>query len=196
MNKTLIIHNEQCKDILNINSCQLNDYRKRFFFTTLNPIIIQSTIENNLCFIKCSFELFNSETFHQISIHRPLHLDLSIQLLNQTSIIIPRTHISLYQCERMAFNCTSCLQLDPSLGCIWCNNMCMFKNQTITNQLICSNNRECLSPIIQTIEPLLLPINGGTLVTIKGEHFNLFNLSIYLADVPCQLIEEESSNNK
>jgi hypothetical protein len=69
----------------------------------------------------------------------------------------------------------------------------MFKNQTIIN---CPNNQECLIPIIQTIEPVLLPIHGGTLMTIKGKHFDLFNLSIQLADVPCQLIEEESSNNK
>ncbi|CAF3086708.1 unnamed protein product [Rotaria sp. Silwood2] len=97
----------------------------------------------------------------------------------------------------MALNCTSCLQLDPSFSCIWCNNMCMFKNQTtITNKLICPNSQECLSPIIETIEPLLLPMNGGTLVTIKGNHFDLFNLSIYLADIPCHLIEEESSNTK
>ena len=70
--------------------------------------------------------------------------------------------------------------------------MCIFKNQSIK----CLNNQECLSPIIQTIEPLILPINGGTLVTIKGKYFDLFDLSIYIADIPCQLIEEESSNNK
>ncbi|CAF3358682.1 unnamed protein product [Rotaria sp. Silwood1] len=195
-NKTLIIHNEQCNENININSCQLNDYFKRFLFTSINSTFIKSTNENHLCLLECSFELSNSENFHQILFHRPIHLDLSIQFTNKTSFIIPRTHISLYHCERMALNCTSCLQLDPSFDCIWCNNMCMFKNQTITNKLICPNSQECLSPIIETIEPLLLPMNGGTLVTIKGNHFDLFNLSIYLADVPCYLIEEESSNNK
>jgi hypothetical protein len=60
----------------------------------------------------------------------------------------------------------------------------------------CFNNQECLSPIIQKIEPLTLPIHGGTIVTIKGKYFDLFHLSIYIADIPCQLIEEESSNNK
>jgi hypothetical protein len=189
-NKTLVVHIEQCKENLNINSCQLTDYRKRFLFVSTNVVFIQSTDENDLCLLKCSFELSN---FDQISFHRPLHLDLSIQFQNNTSVIIPRTHISLYQCERLALNCTSCLQLDPSYSCIWCNNMCMFKNQTIMN---CLNNSECLTPIIQTIEPLLLPINGGTLVTIKGKHFDLFNLSIHLADIPCQLIQEESSDNK
>ncbi|CAF0806289.1 unnamed protein product [Adineta steineri] len=194
--KNLIIHMEECNEELNISSCQLNDNRKRLKFTSLNPTFIRSTNENHLCFIKCSFDLINSEKFSQISFHRPLHLDLSIELVNKTSIIIPRTHISLYDCERMGFNCTSCLQLDPSFGCIWCNNMCMFKNQTSKNQLNCPQSQECLLPIIQDIEPLLLPMNGGTLVTIKGKNFDLFNISISLIDVPCLLIEEESSNNK
>jgi len=68
----------------------------------------------------------------------------------------------------------------------------MFKNQSVQ----CSNNQECLLPIIQKIEPFILPMNGGTLVTIKGKHFNLVHLSINIADIPCQLIEEESSHNK
>lgn len=195
-NKTLIIHIEQCNEELNINSCQLNDHRKRLIFISSNPIFIKSTNEKHLCLLKCSFELINSNNGHQISFHRPLHLDLSIQFLNETSLVIPRTHVSLYSCERMGLNCTSCIQLDPSFDCIWCNNMCMFKNQTIRNQLICPHNEECLLPVIQEIEPLILPMNGGTLVTIKGQHFDLFNLSIHLVDIPCQLIEEESSNTK
>jgi hypothetical protein len=68
----------------------------------------------------------------------------------------------------------------------------MLKNQSIK----CLDNPECLSPIIQKIEPLILPINGGTLVTIKGKHFDLFQLTIQIADIPCQLIDEESSSNK
>ncbi len=190
----LTVHIEQCTENFYINSCQLNDYRKRFVFFSTNSIILKSPNENHLCLLKCSFQLTNFDHFHQISFHRPLHLDLSIEFTNQTSMIIPRTHISLYHCERLALNCTSCLQLDPSYGCIWCNNMCMFQNHT--NQTTCINNHECLSPVIETVEPLLLPINGGTLVTIKGKHFDLFNLSIHLVDVPCRLIEEDSSNNK
>jgi hypothetical protein len=187
---------EQCHQGLNISSCQLNDYRKRLVFISSNPILIKPTNENHLCLLKCSFELTNSNNDHQISFHRSLHLDLSIQFLNETSLTIPRTHISLYHCERMGLNCTSCLQLDPSFGCIWCNNMCMFKNQTIRNQLICPHSEECLLPFIQEIEPLVLPMNGGTLVTIKGQNFDLFNLSVHLVDVPCHLIDEDSSTNK
>ena len=70
----------------------------------------------------------------------------------------------------MALNCTSCLQLNPSYGCIWCNNMCMFKNQSVK----CADNQKCLVPIIQMIEPVILPTQGGTLMTIKE------NILIYL----------------
>jgi len=189
IDKTFNIHIEQCNQYLNIISCQLYDHRKRFLITTFNRILIRSNNETNFCLLKC---LFQQSNLHQIPFYRSLNLQLSIQYSNKTTAIIPHTHISLYHCEHLALNCTSCLQLNPSYDCIWCNNRCIFKNQSIK----CSNKQECLLPIIQKIEPLILPINGGTLVTIKGKYFNLFHLSIDIADIPCQLIEEESSNNK
>ncbi len=145
-NKTLTIQMEQCDENLNVDSCQLNDHRKRFLFFSINAKFIKSSNDDHLCLLDCSFQLSDIDNFHQVSFHRPLHLELSIQFTNKTSVIIPRTHISLYHCERMGLNCTSCLQLDPSYGCVWCNNMCMFKNQT--DQFTCLNNQECLSPVI------------------------------------------------
>ncbi|CAF3432092.1 unnamed protein product [Rotaria socialis] len=192
VDKTFIVHIEQCNQSVNISSCYLYDHRKRFSLFESNPVLIRSVNENNLCLLICSFQWSNSKNFNQISFHRPLNLYLSIQFSNKTISMIPHTPISLYHCEHMALNCTSCLQLDPSYECTWCNNMCMFKNQSRT----CSTNSECLMPIIHTIEPLILPMNGGTLVTMKGKYFDLFGLSIQIADVPCQLIEQESSTNK
>jgi hypothetical protein len=189
VNKTFIIHLEQCNQLSNINSCELYDYRKRISLIESNPILTRSVNDHDLCLLKCSFQWSNSP---QISFHRSLKLHLSIQFSNKTTIVIPHTHISLYDCERMALNCTSCIQLNPSYGCIWCNNMCMLKTQSMK----CSNNQKCLLPMIEMIEPLILPINGGTLVTIKGKYFDLFNLSISIADVPCLLIDEESSHEK
>ncbi len=186
---TLIIHIEQCNPLLNIHSCQLYDHRKRLSLTALNPLLIPSTNQTNSCLLKCFFQWLNTP---QITFHHPLNLHLSIEYSNQTISIIPNTQISLYQCKHLALNCSTCLQLNPSYGCIWCDNQCMLKNQSIK----CLDNPECLPPIIQKIEPLILPINGGTLVTIKGKHFDLFQLAIQIADIPCQLIDEESSSNK
>ena len=196
-NQTLTIDFDQCEEIFNVDNCQLNDYRQRLSFVSKSVDLQSASNQSKLCKLKCSFDLSkSSETFNGIQFHRPLHLNLTIQLSNETIVSLSRSHISLYQCESMALNCTSCLQLDPSFGCIWCNNMCMLKNQTIAQKMICSQQQECLTPTIQTIEPLILPISGGTIITIKGKHFNLFNLSIIVADVPCQLIEGESSNEK
>ena len=192
--RTLVVHIEECDDNFMVDSCQLNDYRKRFTFFSTNSILHKSIYDDHLCLLECLFQLSNVDHSHPLPLHRPIHLDLSVEFFNKTSVIVPRTHLSLYHCERLALNCTSCLQLDSSYGCIWCNNMCMFRNQT--NQLTCPNNQECLTPVIESIEPLLLPINGGSLVTIKGKHFDLFNLSIHLVDIPCQVLEEESSENK
>lgn len=194
--RSLAVHFEQCYDGLNVQSCRLTDYRKRFIFPSSNATVVPSTDESHLCFIHCSFELKGSDTVPQPAFHRPLHLDLSLQLPNDTAMTIPRSHIALYQCERLALNCTSCLQLDASFGCIWCNNACMLKNQTVRDRLVCPHSQECLVPVVDDVEPLLLPMNGGTLVTIKGKNFDLFNLTIQLVDVPCALIEEESSTDK
>lgn len=183
---TFQIHIEQCDQSMIINSCQLYDQHKRFVLKTFNPILIN---EQNFCLLKC---LFKKSNFQQMKFYRSLNLHLSIEFSNKTTSIIPNTQISLYHCEHLALNCTSCLQLNPSYGCIWCNNQCSFKNQSIK----CLNNQECLTPIIEKIQPLILPTNGGTIVTIKGKNFDLFQLSIYIGNVPCQLIEDESSNNK
>lgn len=191
LNHTLTIHIEQCDENLTIHSCQLNDYRKRFISYSTKSIVLPSKIDDHLCVIQCSFEL--NHLSHLI-FHRPLNLDLSLEFANQTLLTLPRTHVSLYDCTRLASNCSSCLQLDPSYGCIWCNNMCLLKNHA--EHLTCLNQQECLTPIIESIEPLILPMNGGSLVTIKGKYFDLFNLSILLADIPCHVIDGESSNTK
>ena len=196
INKTMTIHLEQCQQITDVHSCQLNAHRKRIAFLSSNATLVRLPGEDDLCLLQCSFELSDADNTQKLAFQRPLHLDLSIQLPNDTSLTVPRTHISLYHCERMALNCTSCLNLEPAFGCTWCNNVCMLKNQTISKQLTCSNEGECLSPVIHTVEPLYLPTHGGTFVTIVGKHFDLFNVSIDLADIPCRLVEEESTTQK
>lgn len=195
-NQTLIIHFDQCDQPFDVNFCQLNDYRKRLQFLSSTATWMKIPNVAHLCLLKCAFELIQTQNLHPMVFHRPLHLDLSVQSSNETLISIPRSHTSLYHCERMALNCTSCSQLDSSFGCVWCNNRCMLKSEATTQEISCVNRRECLVPIIDSVEPLLLPINGGTMVTIHGKHFDLFNLTITLADVPCRLIREESSNDK
>lgn len=189
INKTFEIHIEQCDESININSCQLHDHHKRFLIKTSNPILFRSKREKTYCLLKC---LFQENDFQQIKFYRQINLQLSIEYLNKTKTIIPNTNISLYHCEHLASNCTSCSQLNPLFNCIWCNNRCSFKNQSIK----CLNNHQCLSPVIENIEPMILPINGGTIVTIKGKYFDLYQLSSYIGNIPCQLIEEESSNNR
>lgn len=189
---SFVIHIEQCTESTNISSCHLYDHQQHFSLMELNPILTRSTNENHLCSLQCLFQWSNSNSFQHISFHQPLKLHLSIQSSNKAISTIAGSDISLYHCEHMALNCTSCLQLDPSYNCSWCNNMCMLRSQSER----CSMNQECLLPIIQTVDPLVLPMNGGTLVTIKGKHFDLYELSIHVADVPCQLIEEESSHKQ
>ncbi|CAF1468637.1 unnamed protein product, partial [Adineta ricciae] len=192
VNKTFTIYIEQCNQSLSVESCMLSDRRQRFLLTESNPILTRLENESDLCLLKCSFRWSNYEDSHRISFNRPFKLDLAIRFSNEISFVVPHTQISLYRCERLATNCTSCLRLDPSFGCIWCHNQCMYKNESMK----CASNQHCSIPRIQTIEPLFLPMKGGTLVGIQGEYFDLFNVSVRIAGIACQMIPEESSSKK
>jgi len=189
VDKIFEIHIEQCQPSMNIKSCQLFDHRKRFLLTTNRFELIRSIDEQHFCLLKCSFHWTNSPRF---IFHRSMNLHFALEFLDQTTSIIPHTHISLYSCSHLAVNCTSCLQLNPSYGCTWCNNQCMLRNQSMK----CLDNHQCSLPIIEQIEPRILPLAGGSLVTIQGKYFDLFQTSIHVADVPCLIIEEESSDTK
>lgn len=189
IDKTLIIHIEECHRSLSIHSCRLNDHRKRLGLVAYNPVIMRSDNSSMTCLLKCAFQWSNSS---HIFFHRPLNLRLSIEFSNETISIIPNTHISLYRCEHLASNCSSCLQLNPAYGCTWCNNQCIGKNHTRK----CLNHRRCSSPIVEKIDPLILPLHGGTLVTITGKHFDVVQSTVQLANIPCRIVEEESTENR
>ena len=189
VDKTLFIHIEDCHQSLSIDSCRLNDHRKRLALIAYNPVLMRSDNSSTSCSLKCVFQWSNSS---QIFFHRPLNLRLSIEFSNETISMISNTHISLYRCEHLASNCSSCLQLNPSYGCTWCNNQCLFKNHTRK----CSDHHRCSSPIVEKIDPLILPMHGGTLVTIIGKHFDVSQSTIHLANIPCRIVEEESTENR
>lgn len=192
VDRTIIVHLEQCDRTIDVQSCQLYDRRQRFLLTDSNPAVVRSVKENSLCFLQCSFRWANYQSTYRLPSHRPLKLDMAVTFSNDVVAVLPHTHISLYRCERLAQNCTSCVHLDPAFGCVWCRNQCMLKNESVN----CAVNQECQLPVIRSIEPLAMPLNGGTLVTIHGKHFDLFDLSVHIAGIPCQLIEEESSREK
>ena len=185
---TLTIHVEQCHRSLEIQSCRLTNDQKRFIAIDSDPRVTSFDHQDNLCLLSCSFKATDDSQDYE----QPFPLDLSIQFANQTSLAVPHTHLSLYHCARLALNCTSCLELDPSYRCIWCNNICMLNEPIVS----CANKQQCVQPLIQSIDPAILPVNGGSLVTIQGNHLDLVNVSIQLAGVPCQFNAEESTNEK
>ena len=189
---TFTIHIELCYPSLDVQSCQLSDSVEHFALVALNPTMTRSNGHNASCSLKCPFQWPTHNHSAALDYHRPFNVDLSIHFSNQTVAKVPQSSINLYSCEGLASNCTSCLQLDPSFACVWCHNRCQFNNSTVK----CTNHRQCFTAVIQTIEPVLLPISGGTLVTIHGKYFDLAGLSIDISGVPCQLIDEESSNEK
>lgn len=70
-------------------------------------------------------------------------------------------------------DCSICLNLNPKFGCSWCSNQCTFSEQ-------CRNAKAmiCPPPRIDLIHPLSGPIQGGTLITVKGS-----NLGVILDEI-------------
>ena len=189
---TFTVHIEPCQPSVDVQSCQLSSRVEHFALIASNPTMIRSTVHNASCSLKCPFRWSTHNHSAPFEHQRPFDVELSIQFSNQTVTKVPQSKMNLYSCEGMSSNCTTCLQLDPSFACVWCHNRCQFNNSTVK----CTNHRQCFTAVIQTIEPMLLPISGGTLVTIHGKYFDVTGLSIDIAGVPCQLIDEESSNEK
>ena len=189
-NATLTVLIDQCNEALKFSSCQLRNAQHEFVSIAENPILNQSNDPTEPCQLICSFQLENHTGDDRLSYKRPFNLDLTIHFPDHTTQIVPQTKIYFYDCKHLAFNCTSCTQLNAHYGCIWCGNMCKFKGSDPN----CTRNERCRMGKIRTVEPTLLPISGGTLVTIQGKDFDLEHLSIDIAGVPCLLIEEESSS--
>ncbi|CAF1028809.1 unnamed protein product, partial [Didymodactylos carnosus] len=202
---------EQCNNnnsIINlqkINYCMLRDFRKRSSLITKQYKLIQvETNGDDLCLLTCRFK---STDYHQqqqqqhMLARKPLNLELSLYLANN-SLLIPKyystSQIQMYKCEKMAYNCSLCLNLHASYNCVWCKNGCHLSgtvcDKTVTRQQL------CIPPQIETIKPINYPTNGGTLVTITGKYLTTITndspIDIQLAGIKCELIREESTSHK
>ncbi|VDK63949.1 unnamed protein product [Anisakis simplex] len=76
----------------------------------------------------------------------------------------------------MGSDCSTCLSLDQKWGCIWCDNACSHLSQCIapSDQLVShSADALCPKPFIESFEPKSGPLEGGTLVEIRGRELGI-----------------------
>lgn len=99
---------------------------------------------------------------------------------------------TVYRCELLGKDCSSCLNLRTThneYNCKFCGNKCQFGETCILPVEI-----SCPPPDIENIHPLSGPIQGGTLVTITGVNlgieFSQVEDAVMIGTLKCDAIEE------
>ncbi|CAF0887075.1 unnamed protein product, partial [Didymodactylos carnosus] len=154
--------------------CHLNNIT-----TTLSRRVNETSI---ICPFVTLPELTSNEQIFELS----LSLNVSDVNHDQRTIGIavqPPVQLMLYRCD-LYDTCQQCHQ-QPS--CSWCQGHC-------AKSIMCNNRREiCTSLFIDDIQPLQIPVGGGSLITItlksnQPEQQQVFVTEITLVNIPCQIV--------
>lgn len=103
--------------------------------------------------------------------------------------------VKMYKCDSMADTCGLCLTMDEIYNCGWCENKCSIKSQCDALFKWFPNTEICRGVRITNFLPSKGPVEGGTLLTIKGENLGKTFLDIKrgvtVAGAHCEPIESQ-----
>lgn len=100
-------------------------------------------------------------------------------------------HVTLFNCSVGRSDCSRCRTADSKYSCVWCGGLvksrCVYKYS-------CSDEvqQSCPAPVINFVDPVSGPVEGGTVVTISGSNLGQraedIQSSVTVAGVPCHVI--------
>ncbi|XP_078392124.1 plexin-D1, partial [Cetorhinus maximus] len=101
------------------------------------------------------------------------------------------TSVEVYNCESGSSECSACWgREDQGHQCVWCKSTQSCKLRSECGQI----EETCPAPEIQQIEPLTGPVDGGTLLTIRGRNlgrrFSDIVEGVHIAEVSCIPVQE------
>ncbi|XP_076325026.1 plexin-B-like isoform X2 [Tachypleus tridentatus] len=111
---------------------------------------------------------------------------------------IDKTTVIIYKCHLLTDHgsqpdCSLCLTRDSKYQCEWCMDSCRFNKSCPSKH----SAKTCPPPRIDVIHPISGPVQGGTLVTIKGSNLGTkredIQDKITIGGVPCHLVEYDVS---
>lgn len=99
--------------------------------------------------------------------------------------------ITVFNCSSMSQDgdCSICKSMNlakerkKSFGCKWCEGSCRHS---------CREEHECPDPRIEEVTPLSGPMQGGTVITLRGSHLGL-RRNITIGDIECSNVGSEIS---
>lgn len=125
----------------------------------------------------------------------------TLSILGSNSRSIDSINVTMFKCNLLAKDsgrpeCSQCLSLNTKYKCNWCDSSC-------EHESICSSKRmsssSCQSPLILSIQPLNGPLEGGTLITIRGlslsDQWRELNGSVFVGNQLCDLVGYNVSNS-
>ncbi|CAD5226439.1 unnamed protein product [Bursaphelenchus xylophilus] len=88
--------------------------------------------------------------------------------LKRDKELIDKIPITAFKCSIMASDCSSCLALDPRFQCTWCAGGCHFDENCPVRPSKAKADTLCTAPVIDSFSPIAGPIEGGTVIEIRG----------------------------
>uniref|UniRef100_UPI00398EBF10 LOW QUALITY PROTEIN: plexin-D1 n=1 Tax=Pristiophorus japonicus TaxID=55135 RepID=UPI00398EBF10 len=101
------------------------------------------------------------------------------------------TSVEVYNCASGSSDCSECWgREDRGHQCVWCRTTQSCKLRSECREI----EETCSAPEIQRIEPLMGPVDGGTLLTIHGRNlgrrFSDIVKSVHIGEVSCIPVQE------
>ncbi|XP_076035062.1 plexin-B-like isoform X2 [Oratosquilla oratoria] len=112
--------------------------------------------------------------------------------------LVDTATLTLYKCSilgghRGHQDCSLCVTRPEKYKCTWCGGSCTFSSHCGSDPV----HLDCPRPRIDMIQPLVGPLEGGTLVTIEGSNLGLrkedVTGNVYIGDVLCQVVDYQVS---
>ncbi|CAI7989820.1 Plexin-A4 [Geodia barretti] len=107
------------------------------------------------------------------------------------SVILHTIRLTLYDCELMGSDCSSCLSTNIGTGfdCLWCDKLdtadiCTVLDHCKTHSTLFNDIIDCPLPTITGISPVSGPTVGGTRLTVTGT-----NIGAVAGDVTVELVK-------
>ncbi|XP_067907439.1 plexin-D1 [Heterodontus francisci] len=101
------------------------------------------------------------------------------------------TSVDVYNCESGSSDCSECWgREDQGYQCVWCKTTQSCKLRSECSQI----EETCSAPEVLQIEPLTGPVDGGTLLTIRGRNmgrrFSDIAGGVHIGEVSCTPVQE------
>ncbi|KAI3411975.1 hypothetical protein GPALN_002029 [Globodera pallida] len=143
--------------------------------------------------VRCESGMFKFEESEAVK-------NVTLELLAEGEPV-DATTVTIFKCSLMASDCSRCVALDARFACTWCDGGCRHSTKCLLGHdaggAAMAADELCTAPAIREFSPLSGPLEGGTVVDIRGRDLGsrLQDVQdrVQVAGVPCRVLHYEVS---